>query len=432
MALKIEVPSKIGDYDIGECLGRGTCGVVYKAYTPDNKPVAIKVSESIKQDSKDQKLSAAQRAFLTEAAAIEKLKHPHIVSLYDAGVEGHLNYLVMEYIDGVSLKHYGKGKALLPPAHVLEIIYECCQALDYSHRRGIIHRDIKPSNIMLTKQGVTKLLDFGIAVPVGRDNSTKFGPSLGTPNYMSSEQILGMQIGTQSDLYSLAAIMFEMLTGEPLFKAKKIKELFEIALKEPAPSLRRFKPELPQELEQLLTKALDKTPGNRYQSGNEMAEAIAQVAEIMQPGIRADSMAKRVQGLRKLPFFEECDDLELDHVALASNVIQAPAGDIILSEGQTDDHFYLITSGIAVMKRDGRIVEVVGQGDCFGEIGFINAGGSLSSIEAVSNVTLYRFEHNFLERLSLHTQLYYYKIFARMVAQRFVAGSDPKLDYVVY
>ena len=192
LSLGINVPDRIGKYEVGQCLGSGTCGVVYKGYDPViYREVAIKLSLNDSEgDSK--KFPASQRAFLTEAAAAGKLKHPHIVALYDAGIEEHLNYLIMEYARGTPLSKFGKGQKQLPPHKVLEIMYECAQALDYSHSQGIIHRDIKPSNIMLTEEGVAKLLDFGIAISTTQKSISKGGPSLGTPNYMSPEQILAL------------------------------------------------------------------------------------------------------------------------------------------------------------------------------------------------------------------------------------------------
>jgi len=243
--LDILVPAEIGRYTIGNKIGSGTCGVVHKAL--DNvlrREVAIKISPIGEAHVSTGKVPGAQRAYQTEIVAAGRLSHPSIVTVYDAGQYEDLNYLVMEAVDGVSLKKFGKGQTPLPIHRALEVIVECCRALDYSHSQDIIHRDVKPANIMLSDGGAVKVLDFGIAVGLtGAAGLSRKGPTLGTPNYMSPEQILGKELTASSDFYSLATVLFELLTSRQLFKARKVKDLFRTVVHQVAPRLSDIKPE---------------------------------------------------------------------------------------------------------------------------------------------------------------------------------------------
>jgi len=242
--LDIVVPSEIGRYTIGRKIGSGTCGVVHMAL--DNvlrREVAIKISPVGEAHVSTGKVPGAQRAYQTEIVAAGRLSHPSIVTVYDAGQYEDLNYLVMEAVDGVSLKKFGKGQNPLPIHRALEVIVECCRALDYSHSQDIIHRDVKPANIMLSEGGAVKVLDFGIAVGLtGAAGLSRKGPTLGTPNYMSPEQILGKELTASSDFYSLATVLFELLTSRQLFKAQKVKDLFRTVVHQVAPRLSDIKP----------------------------------------------------------------------------------------------------------------------------------------------------------------------------------------------
>jgi len=188
-----EVPAKVGKYQLLERIGSGTCGMVYRAYDAIlSRDVAIKISQVGTLDQQTGKMPGAQKAFITETLSAGRLSHQNIVSVYDAGIDGPLNYLVMEYVEGVSLKNYGRGQTQLTPHRVVSVIAEVCKAIDFSHKKGIVHRDIKPANIMIAHDGSVKLLDFGIAISTTADEASGTGrPALGTPNYVSPEQVSG-------------------------------------------------------------------------------------------------------------------------------------------------------------------------------------------------------------------------------------------------
>jgi len=430
--LDFDVPSRIAKYDIGECLGKGTCGLVFRGFDPVMcRDVAIKLSLADTEQSDAGGAPAAQRSFLTEAAAASKLKHPHIVALYDAGIEDGLNYLIMEYVSGSSLRRYGKGQQQLPPWQVLEIICDCCEALDYSHSQGIIHRDIKPSNIMLTEEGVAKLLDFGIAVSAAKQRGKRSGPSLGTPNYMSPEQILGMSLGAPSDLYSLATVLFEMLTGKQVFKAGKVKDLFRLVVRDKPPRLVEIRPDLPEALSRVLERALSKDPDERYQTGAAMASDLAALAHRMRP-TEGESRGAQVEGLRELPFFDDFTEAEQLQIAQASSVLHVRSGETILEEGALDEHLYIVVEGIATLRRAGRLCEALTAGDCFGEMGFINQSNTHYGAVAATELTLYQVQPALFERASAHTQLHYYKVFSRLMAGRMASSGESQIDLLLY
>jgi len=241
----------------------------------------------------------------------------------------------MEVVDGESLKEYGKGKTLLPVHEALRVVSECCRALDYSHAQGILHRDIKPANIMLAENGDVKLLDFGIAVAIRDGGGLKNkGPTLGTPNYMSPEQILGRELGPPSDFYSLATVLFELLTGRQLFKAKKVKDLFRTVVHKNAPKLQDIRPDLPVELSDVLARALEKKPQSRFQTGHEMAEALAPFEETF--GIvetRPAAQQRLIRQLQKQPFFEPFSDLEIAHLLEHVSVRTYDDKETLINEG---------------------------------------------------------------------------------------------------
>ena len=281
--LEFDVPAKVGKYQLLERIGSGTCGIVYRAYDAIlSRDVALKVSKVGTLDQRTGKVPGAQKAFITETLSAGRLSHPNIVTVYDAGVDGPLNYIAMEYVEGTSLKTYGRGKTQLPAYRVVNLIAKVCDAIDFSHKMGIVHRDIKPANIMVANDGSVKLLDFGIAVSTSAEDINS-RQALGTPNYMSPEQVVGKDLGPRSDIYSLGAVMFELLTGQQLFKAEKVKELFRAVIKDMAPPLRSIRSDLPKELELAVARCLAKNPRQRYASGAEMAAALRKVADNMAP-----------------------------------------------------------------------------------------------------------------------------------------------------
>lgn len=426
--LKIDAPDNIGKYELRECIGRGTCGVVHKGYDPViSRDVAIKISPSENASKVNRKkLPPMQRAFLTEAKAASRLKHINIVDVYDAGEEGEFNFLVMEFIEGHSLKKHCKGGELLPVEVCLQIIIDCCSALEYSHAQKIIHRDIKPSNIMLTSNQQVKLLDFGIAVSANHKNSRKKGPSLGTPNYMSPEQILGIEVGVGSDLYSLATVLFEMLTGQQLFKGESIKELFQKTVKEPIPILLDVNPDLPVFLSDIIERALKKDPDDRYHSASEFS---AELKKALQRVKSENNSNSKVSGADECTHHRFVNEADITHLTQGCATYNFQPGSVIQKEGELDEHFYILASGEVSVRRNGDLVEVLTAGDSFGELGFIHSGRNLDTIEAINNVAVFKIDADSFELIPAEVQLQFYKEFSTKLAGLLLSNQVTGLDF---
>ena len=261
----------VGRYEILEELGQGAMGIVYKARDPKiNRLLAIKTIR-FSDEFEAEKIRDIKERFMREAEIAGKLAHPAIVAVYDVGEDYELTYMAMEFLEGESLLKYCRKGSLLPLRRALYVVSETALALDYAHKQGVIHRDVKPANIMLLKDGQIKVTDFGIAKAVS-SSQTKSGIVLGTPNYMSPEQINGHEIDGRSDIFSLAVVFFELLTGQLPFHGKNLTNLFYqiTQVKHPAP--REINPKVPRPVEQILDKALAKDPARRFLTGADLAK----------------------------------------------------------------------------------------------------------------------------------------------------------------
>ncbi|HCJ51240.1 MAG TPA: serine/threonine protein kinase, partial [Gallionella sp.] len=207
----------IGKYQVVKEIGRGATSTVFLALDPFNQQqVALKLfNASVLQHGASSK--AFRKLLLTEASLAGKLSHPHIVKIYDAVLDGDVNYMVMEYIEGETLEKYAEVDHLLPLGRIAEIVYKCCKALEYAQYQGVIHRDIKPANILLRGQSDIKISDFGAAFLENQQTTQVTG--VGSPAYMSPEQIKEQTLTHQTDIYSLGVTMYRMLTGKLPFDA---------------------------------------------------------------------------------------------------------------------------------------------------------------------------------------------------------------------
>ncbi|MFO7737926.1 MAG: serine/threonine-protein kinase [Desulfatiglandaceae bacterium] len=260
----LETKPTVGRYEIIGELGQGAMGVVYKGRDPKiNRLVAIKTIR-FSDDFEEEQIRDVKGRFFKEAELAGKLSHPSIISIHDVGEDYELTYMAMELLDGKDLDGFCQKDNLLPLRRVLDIAAKTADALDYAHTQGVIHRDIKPGNIMLLKNGHVKVTDFGIAKAVSSSH-TKTGIILGTPNYMSPEQINGREIDGRSDIFSLGVVFFQLLTGSLPFGGKTLTELFYQITQAKHPSPRRINPRVIKPCEQLIDKALAKDPNQRFQ-----------------------------------------------------------------------------------------------------------------------------------------------------------------------
>jgi len=273
-------PQRLGRYMIQRRIGRGAMGAVYLGKDPRiNRPVAVKAIP-IEKEFEDDELKEARLRFYREAESAGRLTHPNIITVFDAGEDKGLAYIAMEYVPGIPLKDFTDPKRLLAPKRALELCAATAEALDYAHNQGVIHRDIKPANLLYNpKDGSLKISDFGVA-RITDNNKTKTGIVLGTPMYMSPEQLAAEDLTGLSDLFSLGVTLYELLVGEVPFRASNIAVLMtKITTEDPAPvSTRRAG--IPPSVDAVLAKAMAKQPNERFSCGAEMAIALRNCARI--------------------------------------------------------------------------------------------------------------------------------------------------------
>ena len=271
---------KLGRYEIREIVGEGAMARVYKAYDPEiDRTLAVKLLKAQLADDDQYRLR-----FLREARAAGVLSHPNIVTIFDVGVDGKHPYIAMEMIDGMTLGDVLRTDNQLSVKEIVEIGIQLTRALDYAHKKGIIHRDIKPGNIMLVSEtNAVKVADFGICRmddPEGGEanQQTQLGDVLGTPNYMSPEQVLGQKVDSRSDLFSVGVVMYKLLTNSLPFEGDSVISVAYKIAKSEAPPVQTLRPDIPLTLRRIVERALKKQPEKRFQTGEEFAQALIGVA----------------------------------------------------------------------------------------------------------------------------------------------------------
>ena len=260
-----------GRYQILEELGRGSMGIVYKAHDPQiDRMIALKV---LRQDRLTSE--AFVQRFLKEAKAIGRLSHPNIVTVYDVGEDHETVYIAMEFLEGTPLHEVMKEKRLTHKG-IVDLCVQVAETLDYAHQKGIVHRDIKPTNIILTPSGQAKITDFGIAhiEDTSMAQQTQAGEILGTPVYMSPEQVMSRPVDGRSDLYSLGVILYELTTGRMPFRGDSLAAIFKAITQETPPEPAIADSSISRGLSELVMKSLNKAPDERFQTGKAMAEAL--------------------------------------------------------------------------------------------------------------------------------------------------------------
>lgn len=424
-------PEHIGKYTIKGVLGRGSMGVVYEGFDPFvQRPVAIKVASNEPEPGTGN--TKFQRSFFVEAHAAGKLQHPHIVSVYDAGVEAYRNYIVMEYVHGHTLQDFLPEKKRLPVEEVIDIVFKCCKALDYAHRKGVVHRDIKPANIMLGDDGVVKIMDFGIAQleAFEQTQNTQQVSMVGSPYYMSPEQITGEQVGSQSDLYALGVVLFQLLTGRPPFTAENYHSLIYQILHVDPPDVRKFRSDLPESLALIIQRTMSKDLDQRFKTGQEMANALSSLFDELRYAGKQIEDVEKLEMLSSLAFFKNFERRTMMAIMQAATWLHFEVGDTIINEGDIDDTFYIIVTGTAEVTKRHRSIGWLYKGDCFGEIGFLTQQKRTATITAQSNLTLMKLNATVMDNVSESGQLHFYKSFTESLIKRLsltnqqLTGSD--------
>jgi serine/threonine protein kinase len=267
------MPQRLGRYELVRELGKGAMGVVYEGRDPHlNRRVAVKTARKDVMDASGMADEMMQR-FLREAQASGALEHPNIITIYDAGEEGDIAWIAMEYLEGGDLRDVIEGRRSMSPAEIAEVGAVVCEALAVAHEQGIVHRDIKPANIMTPVGKPLKLTDFGIA-HVSDSDLTQEGALVGTPHYMSPEQFMGYKLDGRADLFSIGVMLYELLTGTKPFDGDALTAVMHHVLKTRPAEPRALNPLVPEALSRVVMKAMEKRPQERFQNGRAMAVAL--------------------------------------------------------------------------------------------------------------------------------------------------------------
>jgi serine/threonine protein kinase len=410
-------PERIGKYAIVREVGVGSTGTVYLSHDPYyNRDVAIKVYSGDLTDA--DKARTARKMFLSEAQMVGMLQHPQLMPIYDAGEEDGHCYVVTEYVHGGrTLAAFCKAGDALPVDVVVEVIFKCAKALHYAHSRGVIHRDIKPSNILYTQEGDVRIIDFGIALVADSEISRIEGIA-GSPSYMSPEQVQSIELTPRSDLYSLGAVMYELLTGSRPFRAGNLAKLLHQIVYATPPPIHVARPEVPEELEGVVATAMQKDPDKRYRNGGDFAAALTRVHQKLRAHAPQMEQNEQFALLRRLKFFHDFSHAEIWEVLRASTWNDYAANEEIVREGDMDERFYIVVSGTCNVESGRRRTGTLSNGDCFGETSYLPGAKRPASVKAADAVTLLTVSATQLEQASANCQLRFNRVFLRSIIER--------------
>ena len=385
-------PEYIGKYRVLGEAGRGATAIVYKCAAPDQaEPVAVKlISFGDKAKDEGKWTRRLIKLFRTEWQVAQKFAHPNIIKILDTVIEEDRAYLVLEYFEGTSLEHYCGFQRLLPIHRSVSVVFKCCMALDYAYRQGVVHRDIKPANILVDKDFNVKITDFGLALNVLKKSETDstFIMGVGSPAYMSPEQIKGYPLNQKTDLYSLGVVLFHLLTGRLPFRGKNPGQLVYKIINADPPSVSQMNPDVPEQMDMVIRRALEKDLYSRYKNGAEFAKDLSAVRyQIVGDDDKPVDMS-RFSILRKLPFFIEFEDIELWEVLRISSWRQIPEGTLLMREGEAEKRFGIVVDGEVEVSVKGKRICTLGSGEVVGEMAYLDAYNGRRTATVVSLTSL--------------------------------------------
>ncbi|MDY0072050.1 MAG: protein kinase [Thauera sp.] len=420
-------PTQIGKYEIRRRLGEGATSIVYLAWDPfKQQEVAIKQLRSeVLRDPVRGRLY--RQIFLNESAFAGRLRHPHIIHIHDAIIDDDKAYVVMDYLPGGTLEALCRADPLPPLERVLEIIFKATRALDYAFHQGVIHRDIKPANILLVSPEGTdiRISDFGAALATAHETTQISG--LGSPAYMSPQQVREVPLDHRTDIYSLGIMLFELLTGRLPYTASNNYSLLYSIAHDPMPLPSSIRPGLPAELDNIVRRATEKDVEHRYQHWAEFSHDLAQA--FRNHGIAGEDAVptetERFEALRRMHFFRDFADAELWEVVKLARFERVRKGTVIMKEDEGGDTICFILEGEALVRKRNRLLHILTPGECFGEVAVFSAaaGTRSASVESSAATSLISLRAHALRRASETCRMHFYKAFLEVLATRLSQAS---------
>jgi serine/threonine protein kinase len=422
---RFEPQSQVGKYPILREIGRGATSHVFLGRDPfADREVAIKVF-LFDQHADPQTERMMHKAFLAEASLAGKLNHPHIVDILDAVAEPDHSYVVMEYVAGKTLDAHADVTNLLPLGKVVEIVFKCIRALEYAFQHGVIHRDIKPANILLSSGGETKVSDFGASFQQRHGHETTQITGVGSPAYMSPEQVRMEHLTHQTDIYSLGVTMYRMLTGRLPFQATTQAALTYAILNTVPQRPSTLRPDLPPLLDRVVMTALSKDPAQRYGSWLDFGKDLSQAFTALRLEGETLSDSEKFNELRHLPFFEGFGEVALWEVVRIGSWKKIPAGTVIMREGDHGDSFYLLIGGEVSVTLSGTLLNTIKPGGCFGEILYFTERPERRTTTITTNteVTVIEIRATALRAATDACQVAFNKSFMRVLIERLMQAN---------
>jgi len=394
---------QISKYEVRKKIGEGATSEVYLCHDPfGNRDVAVKVvfEDRLKDTGDSARLH--KRLFVTEASLAGKLQHPHIVQIFDAVVAPKMSYIVMEYVPGGTLEQFCSKDKLLPLEKIVEIVFKCTRALGFANKLGVTHRDIKPANLLLSGPTDIKISDFGAALMASSDQTQVSG--IGSPAYMSPQQIKEHTLNHQTDIYSLGVVMYQVLTGVlPFVATNNYSMMYQITNVEPQPpsSLRK---DIPPSLDRIVKRAMEKELERRYQTWEEFSLDLTDAFRSVQRDAQGQDVAdtEKFNTLRAMPFFAGFSDAELWEVLRISQWVDLPANTVVMEDGVQGDFFCILASGEIKVTKKKKLLNVLTPGECFGEMAYLSRNGRerTADVASISSARIVRIGAEDLDRAS--------------------------------
>jgi serine/threonine protein kinase len=428
------LPRQIGKYKVLGRLGEGATSEVFHARDEfHGRDVAIKCVQVPARSAEGDDNHYFQRFFAAEADLVGRLEHPNVVQIFDAVDDPETPYVVMEYVPGTTLKRFCRPDALLSLEQIVEIGFKCAMALGYVARQGLIHRDVKPANVLAVMDRDTvvdvKITDFGSVLQLDAERTAVH--RVGSLAYISPEQLDGGQIDARADMYSLAAVLYHLIAGRPPFEGPTQAALMHQVFNELPPPLAGFRDGVPESLEALLTRALEKNPADRPANWDEFAQSLAGVIarrEVPRGKLQGVLDSERFNMLRSLDFFAAFGDVELWEVVHRAKWQRFSFGHALYKKGQEGRNFYIIANGGVEVFRDGSKVAALGKGASVGEMAYLAPNPDLrvhqADVLVAQTCTTICFNPEAMAQLSVGTRHRFDDAFIKVLVRRLHAAHE--------